>query len=320
MMKLYSKDNIVAPLKAMAANERFVHSYILTGEKGVGKKVCARYIAMQLLCDNGNACGECRQCRRVLKGQHPDFIVVEKSGKSYPVSVVREKVVNDSFTVPNDCERKVYFLYDCDGWNDAAQNALLKVTEDPPDTAYFIFSAMSRDSFLTTLISRSMVIEVPEADKDSCMQALGDMEKYSEEQIADAVSCFGGNIGRCIDYLEGDKALKKAADTVRSAVEAIISKDEYKLAAVLNSVAGSRDEMRYTLEMLAKALRDSACAANGSSELLGCAPELSRRLGSRAVSGKLLKMYDAVCEASERCTQNCNAAAAAAVLAGKLCG
>ena len=319
-MKLYSKDNIIAPLKAMAANERFVHSYILTGEKGVGKKVCARYIAMQLLCDNKNACGECRQCRRVLKGQHPDFIEVLKNGKSYPVDIVRKKVVDDSATMPNDCDRKVYFLYDCDGWSDAAQNALLKVTEDPPDTAYFIFSAMSRDSFLSTLISRSMVMEVPEADRSSCMQALRDIEKYSDDQIADAVGCFGGNIGRCIDYLEGDKALKKAADTVRSAMEAIISKDEYRLAAVLNSVAGSRDEMRYTLEMLAKALRDSACAANGSSELLGCAPELSRRLGSRAVSGKLLKMYDAVCEASERCTQNCNAAAAAAVLAGKLCG
>ena len=58
-MKLYSKENAVKPIEAMSRSGRFVHSYILTGEKGTGKKTFARYIAMQLLCDNHNACGEC---------------------------------------------------------------------------------------------------------------------------------------------------------------------------------------------------------------------------------------------------------------------
>ena len=211
-MKLYSKECIERPVSAMAKSGRFVHSYIITGEKGTGKKVAAKYIAMQLLCDNHNACGQCRQCRRVLNGQHPDFITVEKSGRIYTINDVRTKVVDDSYTAPNDCERKVYFLPDCEGWMDAAQDALLKITEDPPDTAYFIFTAVNKNSFLPTLISRSMTLEVPEATRENCAQALRDTGKYTEEQISEAVGSFGGNIGRCMDFLDGDADLKKSAD------------------------------------------------------------------------------------------------------------
>ncbi|MGN1102321.1 MAG: hypothetical protein ACI4RG_09025, partial [Huintestinicola sp.] len=109
-MKLYSKENALRPIEAMSRSGRFVHSYILTGEKGVGKRTFARYIAMQLLCENHTACGECRQCSRVLRGQHPDFIEVTRdSGKvNYSVDDIRDKVVADSYISPNDCERKVY--------------------------------------------------------------------------------------------------------------------------------------------------------------------------------------------------------------------
>lgn len=318
---MYSKESITAPLSAMAKSGRFVHSYIITGEKGTGRKTSAFYIAMQLMCDNQNACGECRQCRRILSGQHPDFIKVErKSGNvNYTVDIVREKVVRDSVFSPGDCSRKVYLMYDCDGWTDACQDALLKVTEDPPDAAYFIFTAAGRSSFLPTLISRSMTLEVPEADRESCFEALRDRGQYSEEQIARAVKAFGGNIGRCIDFLEGDGELMKSAEAVTSAVEAIINRDEYSLAAILSSVASKREQMRYTLEMLARALRDAAVIRSGGNDAVGCTPDGSRKMAERFTAERITQMYDAVCEASARCTKNCNAEAAAAVLAGKCC-
>ena len=318
-MKLYSKECIERPVSAMAKSGRFVHSYIITGEKGTGKKVAAKYIAMQLLCENHKACGQCRQCRRVLNGQHPDFITVEKSGRIYTINDVRTKVVDDSYTAPNDCERKVYFLPDCEGWMDAAQDALLKITEDPPDTAYFIFTAVNKNSFLPTLISRSMTLDVPEATRENCAQALRDTGKYTEEQISEAVGSFGGNIGRCMDFLDGDADLKKSADAVKKAVEAMITGDEYSLAVTLNSAASSREEMRSVLEMLSRVVRDAAAARYGSKTFLGCSAGGAMRMSERISSGRLIAMYDAICEASYRCTRNCNAQVAAAVLSGKLC-
>ena len=319
-MKLYSKENAVKPIEAMSRSGRFVHSYILTGEKGTGKKTFARYIAMQLLCDNHNACGECHQCSRVLRGQHPDFIeVMRENGKvNYSVEDIRTKVVADSFISPNDCERKVYLLTDCEGWQDSCQDALLKITEDPPDAAYFIFTAANKNSFLPTLISRSMTIELHEADKESCKEALRD-KGYSEEDISRAVDSFGGNIGNCIDFLEGDNDLIKSAEAVKKAMDAIVRRDEYALAAILGSISSKREEMRKTLEMLARSIRDGAAVRNGGKDTVSCTEGSSRKLAERFSTGRILAMYDAVCEASYRCTANCNAQAAAAVLAGKLC-
>ncbi len=325
-MKLYSKQSITKPVEAMSRTGRFVHSYIITGDAGTGKKTAAKYIAMQLLCDNKNACGQCRQCRRIIKGQHPDFIAVEKEGRSYSVKDVREKVVEDSYISPNDCDRKVYLLADCEGWVDAAQDALLKITEDPPETAYFIFTAGNRGFFLPTLISRSMVMEVHEADMENCKEAVAEYgaasdtpQNFTAEKIAAAAEAFSGNIGRCIDYLEGNDKLMKAAEAVRRCTEAMISRDEYTLAAILDSVSSDRGEMRTVLEMLAKAIRDGAVLRSGGKNAIGCARKESARLAERITQSRLIAMYDAVCETSYRCTRNCNTAAAAAVLAGKLC-
>lgn len=317
-MKLYSKSALTTPLEAMSKSGRFVHSYIITGERGVGKKVSALYIAMLLLCDKHNACGECRQCRRVLSGNHPDFITVDKKGgRIYTVENVRE-VVADSYVVPNDCDRKVYFFPDCEGWTDASQDALLKITEDPPDHAYFIFSAARKNTFLGTVISRSMTIEIHEADKESCKEALRERGKYTEEQIASAVEKFGGNIGICIDYLEGSDVLEKAADCVMKAVDAIAARDEYTLAVTLNDAASSRDEMRYVLDMLAHTIRDAAVLRSGGKDIIGCTKSGAAKLTGHIPLPRLVAMYDDICDISDRCMRNCNAAAAAAVLAGQL--
>ena len=83
MIKLWSKDSFVSALESMKRNGRMAHAFLLTGEKGVGKKTAADYIAMTLLCERGGdvPCGECRHCRRILENTHPDVIRPEKSGK-----------------------------------------------------------------------------------------------------------------------------------------------------------------------------------------------------------------------------------------------
>ena len=101
-MKLYSKENAVKPIEAMSRSGRFVHSYILTGEKGTGKKTFARYIAMQLLCDKyGNTiCLGERECSVQRKNQKmieesPSPALDEKTRKEMMIAAVKAaKAVN----------------------------------------------------------------------------------------------------------------------------------------------------------------------------------------------------------------------------------
>lgn len=338
-MTLYSKEPVAAACRAMGRTGRFVHSYLITGPEGAGKKTAAVYLAMSLLCGNKTAdsepCGVCRECGRILRGQHPDFIWTEKKHTYFGVEEIRKDVVADCYTPPNDCDRKVYLLADCDGWSDSAQNALLKITEDPPDYGYFIFTAKTREIFLPTLISRSMLLEVHEAEIGDCEAALREhaanspkKKNFTEDNISRAARIFGGNIGCATEYLEGDGKLAKAADAAISAAKAIADRNEYELAAVLGSFEKNRDGLRTVLEMLSKVIRDSAAARAFSAAdekdmdkaggFIGCAHEESLKIAGFTGRAKLNEMYEAVREASYLCTRNCHAAAAASVLAGRL--
>ena len=65
-MTLYSKEAVTVPCAAMRKTGRFVHSFIITGSQGVGKRTAARYLAMSLLCSEGSSdapCGTCGTCR-----------------------------------------------------------------------------------------------------------------------------------------------------------------------------------------------------------------------------------------------------------------
>ncbi|MGN0642897.1 MAG: hypothetical protein ACI4JJ_07100 [Huintestinicola sp.] len=322
-MKLYSKDTVVRTMTAMQKTGRFAHTYILTGEKGVGKKVCAKYIAMQLLCDKKCACGKCRQCRRILNGQHPDVIIPEKDKDKkppiYTVELMRQ-LVADCFVSPNDCDRKVYILPDCEGWKDAAQDTLLKITEEPPDTVYFIFTAQSKSIFLPTLISRSMVIDIPEGSREDCTLFLEAEGKYPQDKILEAVENFGGNIGNCLEYLSGKSKLSETAELVKAMTEDIISCDEYHLAVHLNKAAVSKENLRQTLDMLARVIRDGCTVKTGGQGLTGCFRQGALRLADRTSLEEMLAMYDAICTASDRCTKNVNTSACAAALCGAILG
>lgn len=333
-MTLYSKESVAAPCRAMSRTGRFMHSFIITGAQGVGKKVAARFLAMSLLCSEkspeGVPCGICRDCSRILRGQHPDFIEVGKSGVSFSADDMRQKVVADCYTPPNDCDRKVYLMADCDGWTDVAQDVLLKITEDPPDYGYFIFTAKIREVFLPTLISRSMAMEVHEAELSECEAALREYsannpnspkkKEFTEEKISRAARIFGGNIGCALEYIEGSGKLAKAAGAAMEAARAIAERNEYALAAALSSASGSREEMRTVLEMLSRVIRDSAAARAGAGEdnIIGCASEESLRIAENTGRRRLIEMYEAIREASCLCTRNCNSAAVASVLAGQL--
>ena len=112
--KIYGNSFALQTFSSMFRSGRIPHSFLIYGEKGLGKKTLAKYLAMSLLCENrndGTPCGECHSCRIAQKNVHPDIIFPEQSGKlnTYTVETCRH-VCTDAFVVPNNSDIKIYIF------------------------------------------------------------------------------------------------------------------------------------------------------------------------------------------------------------------
>lgn len=115
----------------------------------------AREAAAALLC--GKVGCTCDACRRVREGIHPDVQLIDREARDIAVDDVR-LMRRDAVVAPLESERKVYIILHAQNMNGAAQNAALKLLEEPPPGVYFILLCDSPLSLLQTVRSRCVVI------------------------------------------------------------------------------------------------------------------------------------------------------------------
>ena len=146
--------------------ERVSHAYIVASASEEARRETAQRLAAAMLCESGGErpCGECRHCRKVFAGIHPDVISVapgvdDKGRKRREILVDQVRFISaDAQVMPNEARVKVYVVHDADRMNAAAQNALLKLLEEPPASAAFVLCAANPALLLPTVRSRCVLI------------------------------------------------------------------------------------------------------------------------------------------------------------------
>jgi len=81
---LFGHDGVRKRLAGAVAAGRLPQALLFEGPRGVGKQRLALWLAQGLVCEKGEACGDCRACRMVATLQHPDvhwFVPLELSKK-----------------------------------------------------------------------------------------------------------------------------------------------------------------------------------------------------------------------------------------------
>ena len=140
-------------IREAAGRDALGHAAILSGQGELAS--AARFMAAAFQCQGRDKpCGVCPDCRKVFRDIHPDVVtVVDPDHKNIAVDVLRG-VVSDASVLPNEGRRKVYIFPDCSILDSKAQNVLLKVVEDGPPHAAFIFCAANSAVLLSTIRSR----------------------------------------------------------------------------------------------------------------------------------------------------------------------
>ena len=263
---LLFQDDVFNTLERLKSGSRFPHALIFEGAQGSGKQTAARYAASMLLCrENGNSpCGECASCRKSLEN-HPDFAVLLPENKSKTISVDKVREIRlSAYVAPHESQRKVFFIPDAQRLRTEAQNALLKLIEEPPEAAYFIMTTPSRSNLLETVISRSAVIPMRELTAEERLSAaahqLPDRDKAELKQAA-----FGcRTVGETLQSVSDPAAAALAADTAKLLSD-ITDGNRYGALTLLYRYEKDRESYLRLLQSLRMTVISELCCADSSS-------------------------------------------------------
>jgi DNA polymerase-3 subunit delta' len=184
------QPGVVAQLQAAVAAP--VHAYLLVGTPGAGARAAADGFAAALLCPNGG-CGECRDCRLALAGEHPDILNYSPQGASM-LRADGEEIIRLAMRSPTEGRRKVLVLADMHRVSVVAP-MLLKTIEEPPESTIFVVLADHVPAELVTIASRCVRIDVPLLPADVVRGVL-EAEGHDAEVAAMAAAASMGSLDR----------------------------------------------------------------------------------------------------------------------------
>ncbi len=174
MERLLGNEQLKNALRTALRQDRLSHGYLICGPRGSGKHTLARLLAAAMECTDPEKrpCGVCAACRKVFAGVHPDVITVDDPDHvGVGVDVIRA-ARSDVYVRPNEGRRKVYLFPRAMDMNPSAQNALLKVLEEPPQYAAFLLLAETEEKLLETIRSRCVVLRLSPLPEQICVDAL----------------------------------------------------------------------------------------------------------------------------------------------------
>jgi len=267
----YGNSNVIYRLKGLIQNGTLPHAIIIEGEKGLGKQTLARIIAKSLVCNNEEykPCDQCSGCIKANAKSHPDITYIQGSGKTMaiPVEAIRQ-IRKDAYVVPSEASKKVYILLNSDNTLPAAQNAFLKVFEEPPKSAVFIITCINSKNLLETIRSRAVTFSLSPVNHGEVFSAVKQLlPTASEQDIQRAADVSYGNIGKCIACLSDDIFIK-ARETVTEIVKGLTSVNELDLLVSCVPLEADRDYAKIVLDSLILVIRDSLAKKYGSADLV----------------------------------------------------
>ena len=196
---IVGNEQIIEHLQNAISMRKVSHAYIINGPHLSGKMMIGEAFARALQCEKEgtDGCGECKSCHQADAHNHPDIIYVShEKPNNISVDDIRTQLNNDIVIKPYSSKYKIYIVDEAEKMNQQAQNALLKTIEEPPAYAVIMLLTTNADSFLQTIRSRCITLNMKSV-KDEVIKAYLMNEKHIPDYQADVSVAFAqGNVGK----------------------------------------------------------------------------------------------------------------------------
>jgi len=211
---LLGNERLKQNMAASLAKGRISHFYLISGPFGSGRHTLARLLAAAILCkEQGRPCLKCNSCRKVLAGSHPDFITIDDpEKKTVSVELIRQ-LQADAYIRPNEGQHKVYLIPRAQDMSESAQNALLKIIEEPPSYAVFLLIADHAEKLLPTVRSRCAELRLEPVPRQEALPWLAArFPEQSQDTLLAACMRSGGYLGQAEALLRGSLYLPQTLE------------------------------------------------------------------------------------------------------------
>ena len=293
-------------LSASFQTGRTSHCYLLCGPEGSGKHTLARILAAALQCEGHSApCGRCAPCRKVFADIHPDVITIDDpEKKTVPVELIRQ-LQADTYIRPNEGAKKIYLIPRAQDMSDSAQNALLKLLEEPPSYAVFFLLTDNADKLLPTVRSRGAELRLEPVPRNEALTWLRNkFPQEPQESLLAAYARSGGYLGQAEALMQGAIQLPQTTEFAQY----FTARDRYGLSLLLCSMEKQpRDKLLEIFLQWKQLLTDALLVRSG----IPGGPEATQ-LGRTRTAADLAAAANHVQTAMDHCAAN--------VGAGHICG
>lgn len=239
-MRLIGHIGLEEKLRSLVESNSVNRTFLFLGQRDSGKTFCGKFFA-SLILDN-----------RVFRDAHPDFFYF-KGFKGKYVELLQE-FLSAVERQPFESKHVVVFFDDIDKIPLNSLNVLLKTLEEPPSKTTIIISALSQETLLDTVISRSFRIPLASRTREQKEEILFDLGVRDGSHrlaiIDDLKKCLSKDFAlieakaaSCHSYFQ--KFISCPQEDLYDAISSCL--DEVDMHFFFDSVREERDSLEFKL-------------------------------------------------------------------------
>lgn len=226
-------QKLINHFKDLIKNRCFPSCCLFYGQRGIGKFMTAFEIAKAHFCsqetqgdalfnnsikNENNPCDKCQDCIAVEKRLHPDFRIVDtyfQAGllneppdkqRTIKIDSLRE-ISKFAYEKPYVSRHKFIIIDQAETMTIEAQNFLLKILEEPPESAKIILVSSDKNLLLPTIVSRAYPFRFLPLENQDLVDILGNFSiDYFQAQFLADIS--GGCVSKAVDFAQVLKEIK----------------------------------------------------------------------------------------------------------------
>lgn len=291
---------------------RLPHALIIEGASGSGRHTIAFSIASAL------AGGDAETEHRMRDGLCPDVRLIgcADGRKTIGVETVRE-LARQAYITSNEFSFRMFIIEDAELMTASAQNAFLKLFEEPPQGVYFVLLCLSASMLLPTVRSRAQLLRTERCRDEDIRRYLiasspraATLARDGAAELDRIILSAEGSIGEAMRLLARSGVSDKAREISDGVIRAVTSRSGVAIMLSVSRLSSDRSEAADILELVLDGLREllfSRCCDDGQD---GTLPNTSANIGTDLADSlstrELCECMAAVGETRDRILHNAN--------------